>query len=249
MDIGSLSKAEDQPERIRKYKRRGLDETLVKPSSRYGWLKDGRVIVLALVCTVAGFIAAALIFGKPWHLPPDWGDIPTWLATIAAIAAGAVAYNVYRIESRRDQVSAEERRSMQAAKVAAWYGSRQGGPITTWIGGTVQTHTAPRSVWGAFLRNASDLPVADLTVKFYFSAPGADASDAGNPYTVMTEILPPNDEPVHMPIDEAVLRTYSSDPKVDGFHCVEIEFTDTQGVRWHRDFKGRLKDITDTLRD
>lgn len=217
----------------------------MKPDFGHDWLKGFRVITLSGVCAVAGFLVSALIFGKPWHLPPNWGDIPTWLATTAATAAGIVAYRVYQIEAHRDRLSEKERRSAQAAKVAAWYGSRQR-DVTLGIGDSVQTHTVPQPVWGAFLRNASDLPVSDVTVKFYFPALGADDSaETWNIHTITMQVLPPNDTPIHREIDEIALRAYSEDPKMDAFHRVEIEFTDTQGVRWHRDIKGRLKDITD----
>jgi hypothetical protein len=37
---------------------------------------------------VAGFVLAMLIFGRPWHLPPNWGDIPTWFLVVLAAAQG-----------------------------------------------------------------------------------------------------------------------------------------------------------------
>jgi hypothetical protein len=37
---------------------------------------------------VAGFVIAMLIFGSPWHLPPAWGDIPTWFLVVLAAAGG-----------------------------------------------------------------------------------------------------------------------------------------------------------------
>ena len=215
----------------------------MKPS-RYSWLRDPRVIVLAVVCIAAGFAVAALIFGRPWHLPPAWGDIPTWLATIAATVAGIVAFNVYRIEAGRDQVSELERRSAQAAKVAAWYGSTSQ-EVMRRRGDSVQTQTVSVPVWGAFLRNASDLPVSDVAVRFLLPSSGADDSaDARSLHRINKDILAPNNEPIHLEIAEVVLRTYSDDEREDAFHRVEIEFTDTQGIRWQRDVKGRLKDIT-----
>ena len=38
-----------------------------------------------------------LIFGSPWHLPPAWGDIPTWIAGIATagLLAGAIVTAIY----------------------------------------------------------------------------------------------------------------------------------------------------------
>jgi hypothetical protein len=35
--------------------------------------KDPRVIIVCVAGVVAGFVLAALIFGRPWHLPPNWG--------------------------------------------------------------------------------------------------------------------------------------------------------------------------------
>lgn len=215
----------------------------MKADPRYGWLKDARVITLTVASAVAGFLIAGLIFGKPWHLPPNWGDIPTWLATIAATTAGIVAYRVYRIEAQRDRISEWERRSAQAAKVATWYGSRQR-QVTQRRGDSVQTYTLAEPVWGAFLRNASDLPVSDLVINFYF--PGKnDSTETWNIHTINKLTLPPNDAPIHLEIDETALRLYSDERKMDAFHRVEIEFTDSQGIRWHRDVKGRLKGIKD----
>lgn len=46
-----------------------------------------------------------LIFGSPWHLPPNWGDIPTWITAIATIGllAGAVITAVYAVRAFRAQ--------------------------------------------------------------------------------------------------------------------------------------------------
>jgi hypothetical protein len=41
---------------------------------------------------MAGFLLGLLIFGAPWHLPPDWGDIPTWILAVFAVIAGVVAF-------------------------------------------------------------------------------------------------------------------------------------------------------------
>jgi len=32
-----------------------------------------------------------LIFGSPWHLPPAWGDIPTWITAIATVLLAVFA--------------------------------------------------------------------------------------------------------------------------------------------------------------
>ena len=55
------------------------------------WIKDRRVIAFGIACALGGFLLALLIFGEPWHLPPDWGDIPTWLT---AVVGGVPAWFV-----------------------------------------------------------------------------------------------------------------------------------------------------------
>lgn len=208
----------------------------MKCVSRYGWLKDYRVIATAVICAIAGFLVAALIFDKPWHRPAAWGDIPTWLATAAATAAGAVAYRVYQVEKQRDLVSDEERRGAQAAKIAAWYGFVLQ-DVTRRRENSVQQDTESEPVWGAFLRNASDLPVYDVIVTYKYPSSGEQVDN------VVEVVLPPNDAPIHLTIREATLRLFSPDPRADAYHRVEIKFTDSQGARWHRDLRGQLKEI------
>jgi hypothetical protein len=60
------------------------------------WLKDRRVILLGIGCALAGFLLGLLIFGEPWHLPPAWGDIPTWLLVVVAAIAGWIALSQLR---------------------------------------------------------------------------------------------------------------------------------------------------------
>jgi hypothetical protein len=52
------------------------------------WFRDRRVIAFGAASALGGFLLALLIFGEPWHLPPAWGDIPTWLtAVVGGVAA------------------------------------------------------------------------------------------------------------------------------------------------------------------
>ena len=73
------------------------------------WLKDGRVIAAAVIAFVAGFVLALVIFGKPWHLEPDWGDLPTWILAGLALAAGAVGF--IQLDILRRQFQAERRQA------------------------------------------------------------------------------------------------------------------------------------------
>jgi hypothetical protein len=79
---------------------------------RLSWLRDWRVVVLAASCAVVGFLTAALIFGPPWHLPPDWGDIPTWLAVAVATVGGGIALSQLRQQQNviRDEIERNKKR-------------------------------------------------------------------------------------------------------------------------------------------
>jgi hypothetical protein len=48
-------------------------------------------VAFGLLCVLAGFLIGLLLFGSPWHLPPAWGDIPTWLTAIGTILVAGVA--------------------------------------------------------------------------------------------------------------------------------------------------------------
>jgi hypothetical protein len=69
------------------------------------WLKDWRALILYGGCIFAGFLMGMLIFGSPWHLPPAWGDIPTWVTAIATVGllTGAIVTAIYAIKAFREQ--------------------------------------------------------------------------------------------------------------------------------------------------
>ncbi len=67
----------------------------------FSLLKNWRVLTLCGGCIVAGFLLGMLIFGSPWHLPPAWGDIPTWITGIATagLLVGAIITARYAIKA------------------------------------------------------------------------------------------------------------------------------------------------------
>jgi len=68
----------------------------VESQGERSWLKDRRVVLFGIGCALGGFLAGLLIFGEPWHLPPNWGDIPTWLLVVVAAVAGWIALSQLR---------------------------------------------------------------------------------------------------------------------------------------------------------
>jgi hypothetical protein len=72
----------------------------------FSWLmKNWRVLTLCGGCVFAGFLLGLLIFGSPWHLPPAWGDIPSWITGLATVGLliGAIITARYAIKAFRAQ--------------------------------------------------------------------------------------------------------------------------------------------------
>jgi hypothetical protein len=80
-------------------------------------LKIGRVWGLIAVSAVVGFVVGMAVAGKVWHLPPDWGDVPTWLLT--AGAAVTAWYAVRAFSEQHREVTAIEQQVKDAQQLAA----------------------------------------------------------------------------------------------------------------------------------
>lgn len=179
------------------------------------------------------------------------GDWATWVqsiatvgALIAAVVAAVVAHRVYGLESERDERAAEERRvrakaerRAQADQVAGWF---------AWL--AQDADTEPRLGWrrpwgwSAFLRNASDLPIYDIIIDFYYVVP--DAADGNIPGRRASSdripVLPPQNE-FYMAADRDMLERVAAEDQAN--HAVAIEFRDAAGIRWRRDIHGKLTEL------
>jgi len=191
------------------------------------WLKNWRVLTLSGICLFAGFLVGMLIFGSPWHLPPAWGDIPTWISAIATIGllTGAIitaryAILAFREQSREVAILGEqndrdiaERRRAQASRV--YTGVRDLRP----------------QVSHAYAKNGSDFPVYDA--QFWRSDLGGPSGpeDVG--------MIPPGTTVQSRPL------SYQ-----DALATNVLAFRDAAGVRWIRMPDGILKEQTrDTARE
>lgn len=161
-------------------------------------------------------------------MKPNWGDVPTWLAVIAAVVAGIIAFCVYRIESERDRHARGEVRRGQADRVAGWYGILDG--------------SSERA--GLCLRNGSDLPVYALRMWLEYVLIRSDGTRQLNRSDAIDEIdvIPPNSTQF-TDAPEAAVRDILRDMG-DAQCLVTLEFRDAAGVRWRRDRDGVLTELT-----
>lgn len=127
---------------------------------------------------------------------------------------------------------AEQRHQGQAARVTAWLDLAQ----------SSDPDLAARAGFGAYIRNASDLPVFDVRAFFFFVdeiQPGGDWQPAarGGPVERVRVLPPREDRWVGMP--EKVRGMFPGE--VTKRSCVVgIEFTDAAGNKWERDPRGAL---------
>jgi hypothetical protein len=76
------------------------------------WLRPGFAIAVLIVGAVAGFVAGLLAFGEPWHLQPNWGDVPTWVLAALALSAGIATFiqlNILRRQFAADRAREHKR--------------------------------------------------------------------------------------------------------------------------------------------
>lgn len=181
---------------------------------------------------------------QPLALRIDWGDVPTWLATIGAIVAAFFAGWALRVEMRRDDhrqavedKAGQEALKAQAATVAAWPTSEL---IYEDAGPGVPSQLRRRfSGWigGVRVQNTSDVPVYKMTIILWRA--GTHEAET------FLQVVPPG--LLEVPEKQFQVHTEHWRRKADGQteyafedYQVEIVFTDASNRRWRRQSDGRL---------
>lgn len=121
-----------------------------------------------LVGAAAGFLGAALLFGKPWHLPAAWGDIPTWFAAVAAIYGGYYALRQLREQQETIRTEFDRNRNLGLLLegLLSEMGDREQARIREQAEGVDITWNDPADEPGrsfVMVINKSRRPIRDLT--------------------------------------------------------------------------------------
>jgi len=87
----------------------------VKRNREGSLLRDTHIQGLVGIGVIAGFLIGLLVFGDPWHLPPAWGDIPTWLLAVLAAAAAWVGFA--QLGALRQQIAEDALRNIKRDKL------------------------------------------------------------------------------------------------------------------------------------
>lgn len=166
---------------------------------------------------------------------PAWLEaFSTALGFIAAAAAAVYAARVYGREAEREKRIEDAQRKEQASLVSGWVGSKeimepvQGGAIALGVGGGGQRMRIRN---GLYLRNASQLPVFDVTTALIYEGERFELPPVA--------VIPPSSEPIF----HELLAKAPDD--WDGTGGLQVGFRDTSGVEWLRLRDGRLIEKVD----
>jgi hypothetical protein len=97
------------------------------------------------------------------------GALGTWAAVVAAVVAGVIAYRLWRNDERREKRIEDAEERAQASLVAGWI-ERPKDLHRAGIDGDVNDVHEKHTGVHLFLRNASQLPVYDMTASFTYNA-------------------------------------------------------------------------------
>lgn len=206
------------------------------------------LVALVLVTAFAMFVVGA----DSEEFPSYLGAVATTLAVIAASIAAWHAWGAFRVESERLQMLVDDRRSAQAASVAAW--------LLEPVIGEVDEHAAtgrPALLnLGVAIHNASALPVTSvrlevaLAVRSSRSGPLAADGDtraraiAGQRYAVIGPYhqFQTAQLPLVPPLALADLGVADQAELLERL-SVQLEFRDAANRQWRRSFDGDLEEI------
>jgi hypothetical protein len=219
---------------------------------------------------MAGFVAASLIFGAPWHLPPNWGDIPTWLAVGVATVGGGVALSQLRQQQEvikgefernkdRDDLMDRQRRELQANEESRQRAQAGNVDFDLWLPQAVQVLSSPPFTPAPTVilsvENKSARPIRNIVCRIG-SDDGAQPADG-----VGSMLQPATNRPAYqrlmnptasqrLPMIRAGERYgflfHSENPQDVEPHEYVTRFTDDAEVRWKLDGDMRLARVEDS---
>ena len=155
-----------------------------------------------------------------------WGDLPTWLTTLAIV----VAASQFLLERGRRKEEQERNTREQALQLTVW---------------TVTDPDSESRSYGVILSNTSGSTFHDVDVQVRLH--GSEVP------TLSLKILPPGVFFVEHAQRESYIWRFPVEPrhcghselrpymKSDKYQVTSLDFTDNAGVRWHSDDRARLE--------
>lgn len=204
---------------------------------------------------VIGLLGVAAVASVgPGQKLTEWIEaLATLAAFIAAIVAARYAAGAFRLENRRDELVAADRRAEQASMIAAWFESRE---ESVRLNGRAIFPLSTLTVRTIVYRNASHVPVTGVTAAVWAVVYEPLLSGERRRECVgiqQAAVLPPAAEPVERKLGADIIEKMSSitDEVAQQGQTTHVEilvalyFTDSSGRRWVRDTEGQLRDVSE----
>ncbi len=213
-----------------------------------------------------GFLVGLMVFGEPWHLPPDWGDIPTWLLVVLAGAAGWVGF--VQLAILRDQIAEEARRNAkrdelldkqlaEAEQRSLTYERQQAEtvdikPSDSWARIPGSDPPTSHQVHGAEVTNDSRRPIRNVACRI--QPEPSDTLQAAEKVGVFIEFgdgkrtFPPPRKGAHLPLlraGETGGFIFTAAMKEHPKARMATRFTDDAGLHWQTDHDLHLEKLPD----
>ena len=227
------------------------------------WHKDRRVYVAGFVCLAVGILLGWLVSGHIWRLPPNWGDIPTWVLAVLAGIAGWLGFGQFRmlrdqlkeeraLNAKRDKLMGRQLAEAERRALADQRAQAEGVIVSRSVGNGKQLY--------GIVENKSARPITSITCTVTSKASGdvvAQAVASGQ-FVVSTGSFAGGPQPrtQRIMLDEQRRPDYGALPPgktcrftfahVDGNNddLVAAEFTDDAGFRWRLDENQHLTAVT-----
>ncbi|MGO1283924.1 MAG: hypothetical protein ACTHWF_06890 [Brachybacterium sp.] len=157
-----------------------------------------------------------------------WGDLPTWLTTLAIVVA---AWQFLLERDRRKEEQERDKRE-QARQLTVW---------------TVTDPVPSSRAYGVILSNTSGSTFHDVAVQVRLH--GKETTPLSltilPPGVFYIEHAPQESFKWRFPVDprhsgHQELRPYM---KSDKYQVTSLDFTDSAGARWHSDDRARLEEV------
>ena len=201
-----------------------------------------------------GLVVVLAVLGIVFRHSLSWGDVPTWvmaittlLAFLAAAFAGLVAYDLFKVETARDLKAAEERRLAaqdrriaEAERAAKREADERAQAIL--ISGWTDSVRANDEQRQLHVANMSDEPVYNLNI-FLEDEDHQDQNHEIIQTPIQSNtinkrfliVIPPR-----FRISWGIPRKTPASAGPNSAPRVGLLFDDKNGVRWYRDWDGKI---------
>lgn len=174
---------------------------------------------------------------------PLWGDVPTWLAVVAAVYAGVGAKNLLKVETARDQRAEDREIRSQANQIAGWIfassdtrGTATGQIYRSRIAAKVSNPSLQPIYSVSILWRAGDNSLTTQEIKLI-------APNSSQPWMLPEHLQLLADPDLGQLFEGSEQEALEKSEALASVLKIAFQFRDSQGKWWRRGFDGILSPL------